>query len=325
MYRTHGARVALFCALTLLYAGTHVAAQDYPTKPIRMLVGFPPGGGVDTLARLFGPRLAEQLGQPVVIDNRTGAGGNIAYELLARSPGDGHTLLLTTPTVTVNPALYKKLGYDPIRDFAPVALVATGVYVLVVHPSLPVHSVKDLVALVKAKPGQLNYSSSGNGGAGHLAGALFATAMGMNVVHVPYKGIPAAIISVLTGETQFALASTASIMTHMTSGRLRALAVTSLKRSPFLPKIPSMAEAGVPNYETTAWYGILAPSETPRANITKLNSELIKTFNLPEIKSALARENFSVDTTSPEEFGALLKNEMIKWQKVVKETGMKVD
>ena len=227
--------------------------------------------------------------------------------------------------MTVNPALYQKLAYDPLRDFAPVGLLATGVYILVVHPSLPVRSVKDLVALAKAKPGELNYSSSGNGGAGHLAGALFSTTMGMDVVHVPYKGIPAAIVSVLTGETQFAIGSTASVMPHINSGRLRALAVTSTKRSAFVPKLPSMSEAGVPKYETTAWYGILAPAQTPRAVITKLNGELIKTFHLPEIKAALARESFEVETSTPEQFGALLRTELEKWAEVVKQTRMRVD
>jgi tripartite-type tricarboxylate transporter receptor subunit TctC len=300
-------------------------AQDYPNKPVRLIIGFPPGGGVDIVARQISPKLGEHLGQQVVIDNRGGAGGNIALEMLARLPPDGYSLMFTTPTISINPALYPKINYDSLRDFAPVTLVATTVYILVAHPSLPVKSVKELIALARARPRQLNYSSGGNGAAAHLAGELFRSMSGIEIVHVPFKGIAPALVAALSGEAQLTFASQPSVLPHVRAGKLRALAVTSAKRSSFTPDIPSIAEAGVPGYETTAWYGIIAPAKTPRTIVAKLNADVIRTLDNADVKSALANQSFEIVTTTPEQFGAFIKDELVKWSKVVKEAGMRID
>jgi tripartite-type tricarboxylate transporter receptor subunit TctC len=300
-------------------------AQQYPVRPIRLIVGFPPGGGADIVARQLTPKLSEQLGQQVVIDNRAGAAGNLALELLAKAPPDGYSIMLTTPTVTVNPALYPKVGYDPARDFAAVSLVATTVYILVVHPSLPVRSVKELLVLARSKPGQLNYSSGGNGAAAHLAGELFRSMTRIDIVHVPYKGVAAALVAVLAGEAQLTFGSEPAALPHMKQGRLRGLAVTSAKRSAFTPDLPSIAEAGVPGYETTAWYGILAPAKTPREIVARLNMEFGKTLSAPDIRSALTQQSFETVTGTPDQFAALLADELVKWRTVVKSSGMRID
>ncbi len=319
-------RAAVLSIVAGLIAGCGAAfAQDYPAKPIRMIIGFPPGGGADTIARLIVPKLGEQLGQQVVIDNRPGASGNIALELLAKAPPDGYTLMLTTPTVTVNPALYMKLGYDAVNDFAPVALLVSTVYVLVVHPSLPVKSVKELVTLAKARPRQLYYSSGGNGSAAHLSMELLRSMTGIEIVHVPYKGIAPALVALLSGEVQFSSGSPTSALPFVKSGKLRALAVTSAQRSAFVPDLPSMAEAGVPGYETTAWYGILAPARTPRPIIDRLNATLLAVIALPEVASSLHGQSFDITTRTPEQFSALIKSELSKWERTVKASGMRVE
>ncbi len=300
-------------------------AQEYPVKPIRIMLGFPPGGGVDIVARQIAPRLGEQLGQQIVIDNRPGASGNIALELLARAPADGYTLMFTTPTVTINPALYPKLAYDTLRDFAPVVLVATTVYVLVVHPSLPVKSTRELIALAKAKPREILYSSGGNGAAAHLAGELFRSMAGIHMVHVPYKGIAPALIAALSGEAQLTFASQPAVLPHVKQGRINALAVTSAKRSSFTPNLPSIAEAALPGYETTAWYGILAPAKTPPAVISRLNREVARTLEHAEVKSGFANQSFDSIGGTPEQFGVLIRDELVKWSKVVKDSGMRID
>jgi tripartite-type tricarboxylate transporter receptor subunit TctC len=313
-------------ALLIIAASTPpVSAQSYPFKPIRLLIGFPPGGGADIVARQLTPRLGEQLGQQVVIDNRGGASGNIALEMLAKAPPDGYTLMMTTPTVTVNPALYPKPGYDTLKDFAPIRLVASTAYILVVHPSVPVKTVQELIALAKAKPRALNYSSGGNGAAAHLAGALFTSMTGTEIVHVPYKGVAPALIALLGNEVQLTLSSQPSTIPHIREGRLRPLGITSAKRSAFTPDIPTIAEAGVPGYETTAWYGVLAPARTPAAVIARLNAELSKSLEQPEIKAAIAAQSFEIMPSDPQQFGAFIKSELVKWVKVVKESGMRID
>jgi tripartite-type tricarboxylate transporter receptor subunit TctC len=233
--------------------------------------------------------------------------------------------MLTTPTVTVNPALYPKLGYDPLRDFAPVGTLATTVYILVVHPSLPVTSVKALLELARAKPGELNYSSGGNGAAAHLAGELFRSMTGIKLVHVPYKGIAPALVAVISGEAQLTFASQPSVLPHMKQARLRGLAVTSAKRSAFTPELPSIAEAGVPGYETSAWYGVLAPAKTPREIVARVNGDLAKTLSAPDVKNGLTRESFEITPSTPEQFAALMAEELVKWRKVVKSSGMRLD
>jgi tripartite-type tricarboxylate transporter receptor subunit TctC len=245
--------------------------------------------------------------------------------MLAKLPPDGYSLMFTTPTISINPALYPKINYDALRDFAPVTLVATTVYILVVHPSLPVKSVRELIALARAKPRQLNYSSGGNGAAAHLAGELFRSMSGIEIVHVPYKGIAPGLIAALSGEAQLTFASQPSTLPHVRAGKLRALAVTSAKRSSFTPDLPSIAEAGVPGYETTAWYGIIAPAKTPRPIVAKLNAEVIRALDNAEVKTALANQSFEIVTTTPEQFGAFIKDELVKWSKVVKDAGMRID
>ena len=271
-----------------------VHAQEFPSKPVRLIIGFPPGGGADIVARQLAPRLGELLGQQLVIDNRPGASGNIALELLAKSTPDGHVLMLTTPTLTVNPALYPKLSYDALRDFAPVALVASTVYILVVHPSLPVKTVKELIALAKAKPRELLYSSGGNGAAAHLAGELFRSMSGIQLVHVPYKGIAPALIAVLSGESQITFGSQPSTLPQVKQGKLHALAVTSAQRSSFTPTLPSIAEAALPGYDTTAWYGVIAPARTPPAVISRLNRDIQRVLELPDIKTGFTHQSFEI-------------------------------
>ncbi len=300
-------------------------AQPYPSKSIRMLIGFPPGGGADIVARQLTPRLSEQLGQQVVIDNRGGASGNIALEILAKAPADGYTLMMTTPTVTVNPALYPKLAYDTLRDFAPVRLIASTAYILVVHPSVPAKTVQELIALAKAKPRQLNYSSGGNGAAAHLGGELFRSMTGIEIVHVPYKGVAPALVALLSSEVQLTFSSQPSTIPHIREGRLRPLGITSPKRSSFTPDIPTIAESGVPGYENTAWYGVLAPARTPAAIIARLNLELTKLLELPEIKTAIAAQSFEILPSNPAQFDGFIKSELNKWVKVVKDSGMRID
>ena len=268
---------------------------------------------------------ATQLGQQVVIDYRSGASGNIALELLAKSPPDGYTLMLTTPTVTVNPALYPNLPYDTLRDFAPVVLVASTVYILVVHPSLPVKSVKDLIALAKARPGELFYSSGGNGAAAHLAGELFNSMSRLRLAHVPYKGVAAVLIAVLSGETQVTFASQPTALPHIKQGRLQPLAVTSAKRSSFTPTLPSIAEAALPGYETTAWFGILAPAKMPAAITNRLNSEMNRALERVDVKAGFAGQSLESIGGTSEQFSVLIKDELAKWRKVVKEAGMRID
>jgi tripartite-type tricarboxylate transporter receptor subunit TctC len=302
-----------------------VQAQEFPVKPIRMLIGFPPGGGVDIVARQLAPRLSEQFGQQLVIDNRAGASGNIALELTAKSPPDGYTLMFTTPTITINPALYPRVPFDALRDFAPVALVATTVYVLVVHPSVPAKSVQALIALAKARPREILYSSGGNGAAAHLAGELFRSMAGIQITHVPYRGVAPALIATLAGEAHITFASQPAVLPHVKQGRLNALAVTSLRRSAFTPDLPGIAEAALPGYDTTAWYGIIAPAKTSAAIVGRLNREVQRALDHPETKAALSSQSFEAAGGTSEQFAALIRDELAKWSKVVKASGMRVD
>lgn len=318
-------RYSQFTFFFLLAWGAVAAAQPYPSKPIRMLIGFPPGGGADIVARQITPRLGEQLGQQVVIDNRGGASGNIALGMLATAVPDGYSLMLTTPTLTVNPALYPNVGYDSLKDFAPVRLIASTAYILVVYPSVPAKSVQELVALAKAKPRQLNYSSGGNGAAAHLAGALFGSMTGADIVHIPYKGIGPALVALLGGEVQLTFSSQPSTIPHIKEGRLRPLGITSAKRSSFTPDIPTIAESGVPGYETTAWYGVIAPAGTPAPVIARLNLELTKLLDQTEIKAAIAAQSFEIMPSDPRQFGGFIKTELVKWTKVVKDSGMRIE
>jgi tripartite-type tricarboxylate transporter receptor subunit TctC len=313
--------------ILLLSCFTLVAhAQQYPTRPIRLVVGFAPGGGADAAARSVAHSLAEAWAQPVVVDNRAGAGGNLAAEIASRAPKDGYTLLVTSPgPVAVNPSLYRTLPYDPARDLQPVTLIASGPNVLVVNPATPASSVKDLIELARAKPGSLNYASSGIGSMPHMSGELFKAAAKVNMVHVAYKGAAAAVVDLMGGRVDVMLVSAPSVLTQIRARRLKALAVTTLKRSPALPDLPTLDEAGLPGYESSAWWGMLAPAGVPKPIVTKLNAAVVKSLTSEETRQRLATEGAEVVGNSPDAFAEFLRRERAKWAGLIKATGMKVD
>ena len=300
-------------------------AQGYPNKLIRLIVPWPPGGGADVLSRILSPSLSENLGQQIVIDNRGGAAGNIGAELAAKSPPDGYTIVFAySGTHAVNPSIYSKMPFKE-SDFAPLIWLAEVPQVLIVHPSLPVKSVKDLIALAKAKPGELTYGSSGNGAINHLAGALFATMTKTRMVHIPYKGGGPAAIALMSGEITVILGEPASVVPHIKSGKLRAIAVTSARRALALPDLPTIAEAGVPGYEVTSWNGMLAPAGTPADVIARLNTEFNKIIATPAMRQKMIDNGYEPMGGPPEKFGAKIHSEILKWAPVVKAAGVRVD
>ena len=312
--------VALSFACT---AGVHAA---YPDKPIRMLVGFAAGGGTDTTARAIGIPLAEALGQQVIVDNRPGAAGNIAADITAHSVPDGYTILMgTIAALAINPSLYQKLPFDPLKDFEPISLVVSSMNVLVVHPSVAAKSVKELIALAKAQPGKLSYGSSGVGGAGHLAGVLFDQLAGTQMIHVPYKGGAPAMIALVGGEVNMVFATAETAVPQIKAGKIRALGVTTAKRSALLPDLPTIAEGGLPGYEANNWYGLVAPAKTPAPIVERLNREVVKVLNMPNVKEQLFRSGLDASPSTQKEFGAYIKSEMAKWAKVVKASGAKAE
>jgi len=313
--------VCLICGVTWL---APVQAQ-YPTHPIRFIVPYPPGGGTDTMARAIGNRFGEALGQQVLIDNRGGGGANIGAELAANSPPDGYTLFLVTGAHAVNVTLYRNLGYNLAKDFAPVSRLGGTAYVSVVHPSLPVKSVKQLIALAKAHPGELALSSSGSGSGPHLAGELFKSMTKTRMLHIPYKGGGPSVIALISGEAAVGFTTTPSCIHHLKASRLRGLAVSTAERSPFLPELPTIAEAGVPGYETSAWYGMMVPTGTPAAIIARLNAEAAKVLTLPDVKSRLDATGMVPKSSSPDELGRHLHNEIAKWAKVVTALHLRVN
>jgi tripartite-type tricarboxylate transporter receptor subunit TctC len=323
--------LVLLCAAT--YAGfvtsagaQQNSAQQYPSRPVRFVVPFAPGGSVDTLARTIGPRLADAFGQQVVVDNRPGGNGNIGMELVAQSRPDGHTLVLGyIANLAIFPSLSAKLPYDPIKDFAPITQIASSPNVLTAHPSVPAKNLKELVALVKAKPGQVSFASTGVASVGHLTGELLNSLAGMKMTHVPYKGGGQAIIDLLGGHVQVMFSGFSAAMPHIKSGKVRALAVTGAARSPALPDVPTLAEQGFPGVEATAWYGVLAPANTPKPIITRLHDELVKILKLPDVTQRLDGLGFEIVGSTPEAFGAYIKSETVKWAKVVKASGAKAD
>ena len=318
--------LALLAAACTAFAAPAALAQKFPDKPIRFIVPFPPGGGNDILARAIAPKMGEFLGQPVVIDNRAGAGGNIAAEIVAKSPGDGYTLLLGNNSIlATNAALYGKLAYDAVKDFAPVILVASQPNILVVHPSLPVKTIKELVALAKSKPGQLNYASSGSGAAAHLSGELFKAMTKVDMVHIPYKGAGPALNDVLAGQDQLMFATALSVVPHIRSGRLRALGVTTAARMKSMPELPTIAEAGVPGFEATTWHGIVMPANTPVALVSRVNADVAKVLQMPDIRDRFAALGGEIIGGTPDEFAAYIKKEIPKWTKVVKDSGARAD
>jgi tripartite-type tricarboxylate transporter receptor subunit TctC len=317
---------ALVAALIMGLFCPSVGAQGYPTRPVRFVVPVTTGGATDILTRALGQRLATTWGQQVLVDNRPGGGSNVGFEVAARSPADGYTLLMAQPAFTVNVSLYKKLAYDPLRDFSAVTLTATGANVLVIHPSVPARTLKDFIALAKTKPGQLNYASSGNGTTPHLSGELFKAMAGVNIVHIPYKGAGASVTDLLGGHVDLAFVSLSSVLAQIKAGKLRALGITSAKRSVQMPELPTFAEAGLRGYEVTGWYGVMAPAGTPREIINRLHADITKALAQPDMMQTLT--TFGLEpaaANSPEEFSAFLQAEISKWAKVVKASGAKAD
>jgi len=315
-------------AATLLVPGAVFAqgsGEAYPARTVRVVIGLAPGGGTDLQARLFAQKLSENLGRPFVVENRTGAGGTIAYAQVAKSPPDGYTLMGVTSGYTITPAVYSKLPYDPVKDFAPISLVAQAPFLLLTHPSLPVRSVKDLLALARAKPAMLDCGSAGHGSSTHMAYELFRTMAGVNIAHIPYKGTGPALIDAMAGQVHMLFGNVLSSLTHVKTGRLRALAVTTAKRSMVLPDLPTVSESGVPGYENSTWFGLLAPAGTPAAVLNKLNAELVKASQSPDIVDRLAPDGGEPVGSTPEQFGRHLALEIARWRKVVKDAGMKVE
>ena len=318
----------LLC-IALAFGVAEVHAQSdtsYPSKPIRMIVPSAPGSGPDIMARAIGQKLTEALGQTIVIDDKPGAGGIIGSEAAAKAPPDGYTLIMSNAGAhTVNPGLYAKLPYDPVKDFAPVTLVALAPNILIVHPTLPVRNVKDLIALAKAKPGELTFGSGGNGSTAHLSGEMFKTMAGINIVHIPFKGSPAAVIGVIAGQIALAIPNIPPALPHVRSGKLKALAVTTAKRAAGVPDLPTVAEAGLPGYEATAWFGVLAPAATPPQIIARLNAAIVKIAHAREMQERLTAEGADAVGNTPEQFAQIIKSDIAKWAKVIKASGARAD
>ena len=312
-------------AAILAGASAFANAQAYPTRPIRLVVPYPAGGGVDLLARPLAQSLIENLGQQVIVENRGGAGGNLGMEFVAKSPPDGYTLVLgLTAQFAVNPSLYPKLPYDPVKDFTPVTLLVRNPLVLSAHPSLPVRSVKELIALAKARAGQLAFSSAGNGSGAHLCGEMMKTMSGINIVHVPYKGAAPAMTDLIAGHVQYSFLSWRSSGPHVKSGRLRALGVSTLTRSPALPDLPAIAET-LSGYDLPLWYGVAAPAGTPREIVARLNAEILRMLATPDFRQRMELEAAEPIGGTPEQFGDYIRSEIVKYAKVVKESGAKID
>jgi tripartite-type tricarboxylate transporter receptor subunit TctC len=309
-----------------LCAATPSFAQSFPEKPIRFVVGFTPGGPSDILARALGQKLGERWSQQVVIENRPGAGGNVAAEAVAKSAPDGYTWLLGNNSIlATNQSLYRSLGYDPVKDFAPVSLVAVQPNILVVNPQVPARSVTELITLAKKNPGKLNYASSGSGAAAHLAGELFKTMTGVDMVHVPYKGAQPALTDVIAGQVQLMFATSASVIPFIQAGRLRALAVTTARRSASVPDLPTVAEAGVPGFEAITWHGVVVPAATPAPLVERLNRDIVSALAQPDLRERLAALGAEVRAGTPSEFADYIASEIPKWSKVVRESGARIE
>jgi tripartite-type tricarboxylate transporter receptor subunit TctC len=317
-------KLQLIAGLTFAACCAAASAQNYPTKTVRMIVGYPPGGPTDVLARIVSQKLTQAWGQQVIVDNRPGASGMIGAEFTARAAPDGYTLLMVPVTYAVTPSLFSKMTYDVEKDLAPVAQVAAAPFILVVHPTLPVKTVKDLVALDRRNPGQINFASASTGGMPHLAGELFNSMTGTKLVHIPYKGAAPATTDLLSGQITLMFNNMLSAMPQVKAGRLRAVAVTSLKRSAAVPELPTIAET-VPGYEANGWYGAFAPAATSKDLINRVNAEMNRIMKMPDVAQRLAGDGVEAVGSTPEQFGAYLKQEVAKWGKVVKASGAKAD
>lgn len=313
---------ALLC--TMLLSGA-VNAQTYPNRALRMMVAVGAGGGTDVTARIVSQKLAEQLGVPVVVENRPGAGTVIGTEIVAKSAPDGYTLMTASPEISINPSLQAKLPYDTLKEITTITQLTTGQYFLSTHPSVPVKNVKDLIALAKARPGRVTYGSSGNGSANHMGGVLFQSMTGTSLVHVPYKSAGQSATALMSGETDFMISSTTAAMTPIKTGRLRAIAVTGPRRLALTPEIPTVAESGVPGFELTGWYMMLAPAGVPREIIARLNNEVAKAVHTPQVKERFAALGTEPVGNSAEACGEFLRAEIAKWTKVVRASGAKAD
>jgi tripartite-type tricarboxylate transporter receptor subunit TctC len=319
--------LAGFAAAAVALAPQFAAAQNYPEKPIRFIVPYAAGGTTDLLSRAIAQKLSEAVGQAVIPDNRPGAGGNLGAEIVAKSPPDGYTMLMAPVSpMAINVTLYgNKMTFDPEKDFAPVTLVAKVPLVLVVHPSVPVKTLTELIALAKAKPGQLNYGSAGNGSSNHLVGEMFKTAAGIDLVHIPYRGGGPGMMALVAGQIDMLVGQVPTVTPMVNAGRLRAIAVSGSKRSPALPEVPTMSESGLPGFDATAWYSIVVPAGTPKPIISRLHAELVKILKSPDIRDRLISEGADVETSTPEELADFIRAEIPKWAKAVKDSGSKLD
>jgi tripartite-type tricarboxylate transporter receptor subunit TctC len=324
MIRKFALTVAAVLTLPMLaYAQT--ATPQFPSRPVRIIVPFPPGGATDIMARTIGQKLTQRLGQQTIIDNRPGAGGNIAAEIAARAAPDGYTLFFAASAqLAVNPSLYAKVPYDPVRDFAPVILGGSVPNILVAHPSLPAKSLKELIALAKAKPGQLQYASPGSGSTAHLSAELLKIEAGIDLAHIPYKGAAPGVVDVLGGQVPLMFVSMPSVVGHVKAGKLTAIGMTGARRSDAAPDVPAFAET-LPRFESSAWYGIVAPANTPREVVTRLNREIAAILKLSEVRDILAAQGIDIIGGTPEDFGRTIKSELGKWATVVKRSGARVD
>ena len=316
---------ALAVTLSLSANGALAAAGEFPSKPVRIISPYPPGGGNDIISRTIAENLTQEWGQNVIVENRAGAGGNVGTDIAAKSPPDGYTMVMGSLSHAINASLYSKLPFDPVGDFAPITLIASGSYVLVAHPSLPAKDVKSLVALAKSRPGQINYGSAGNGSGGHLGMELFKLMSGTDIVHVPYKGTAPAMMETVGGQVSLDMDNMLALLPQIKADRLRALAVTSLKRSPLLPQVATMDESGYRGFEVSPWFGTLAPAGTPREIVARISRDTAKILKLPKVRERLLSQGAEPVGNTPDEFLQYLKGEVAKWAKVVKATGARVD
>jgi tripartite-type tricarboxylate transporter receptor subunit TctC len=313
-------------AAALAFTGAHAQGPAWPRQPVTLVVPFPAGGPTDGMARVLAQKLGDRLGQQVVVDNKGGAGGSIAAEFVAKAPADGYTLFFgTTGTMAINPSLYARLRYDPVKDFAPVSLMATTMNVLVVNPAVPARSLGDLVKLAKAKPGELTYGSAGNGSSNHLSGELLRSSAGIQINHIPYKGSAPALVDLLGGRLTMMFDTIAQQTQNIASGKVRALAVTGARRSPLLPEVPTAQEAGLPDFDVTIWYGVLAPAGTPPAVVDRLNREIVAIMSTEDMKKRMQADGAEAHPTSAAEFAALIRHDLAKWTPVVKGSGATLD
>jgi tripartite-type tricarboxylate transporter receptor subunit TctC len=318
----NASRIFAVAALCLVSA---VNAQTYPAKSVRFIVPFPPGGPTDVLARVLGQKLSEQIGQPVVLDNRPGAGGNLGFELAARSAPDGYTIVLGAPPLAISPHLYAKLNYDPVRDFEPISLVASMPNVLLVHPSVPAKTLKDLVQLAKASPGKLNFGSGGAGTSNHLGGELLKSMTKIDIVHVPYKGASQAMLGLIGGQIDIVVIGTPTAIPQIQAGKVRALAVLSSNRLAAIANVPTAREAGFPGYEVTTWYGVLVPAGTSKDIVARLNAEFAKVMTVPASRDRIVGGGFDPMSSTPQQFADFIKTENVRWGKVIRDAGIRAE